>query len=256
LCRSINRCWTYTADPSFIPPDGVEVSITVEAQTGDQSASRGILGLVDFCYGNDGDSRNNVTSCGPSLYQDGTRQQSRRCIGEANGCSNPFSSIMDVNDPTGGELGLASTTFGLSEEETPEGAPTVFGQRRPIQLPCNRHDECFLQWCPAVQSRAGVRQEQQLFCNKRFLEDMKAVCQRAYPESTCPSSRIGLRKCPAWRAEKSACYAWSYSYYKSVNLWSNTFLTDLPYQDAPYKGYLNMCQGCPAVVDKGGLIVP
>ena len=52
LCKSQNRCWTYSASMDFTPPDGVNLSIEVEAQTGNLSATSGRSGIVDFCYEN------------------------------------------------------------------------------------------------------------------------------------------------------------------------------------------------------------
>lgn len=233
-CVNEHVCWTYSATQSFAPPDGVQLSIEAEAQLGGGTASRAISGIVDFCFGDD-------NACdGLSLFQG--HEQNRHCIVHSDGCSSPvFPGRKD--DPTGGTLGLASTRFGQDEANLPQVVPTVFGQRRPIQLPCNRHDECYHQRCPASQTRQGMVDDK-LNCNDRFFNDMNAVCQRAYPESTCPVSRIGLLNCPQWRAEKTACYGWARVYYTGVNTDTHLYI-GLPPYTAPQT--LNYCLGCPTI---------
>jgi hypothetical protein len=190
--------------------------------------------MVDFCVNGDGGCQ------GAALFQG--CDQNRRCIVHSDGCSNPvFPGRKD--DPTQGMLGRISTEFGRHEGNLPEGAPTVFGQRRPIQLPCNRHDECYHQRCPQEQTRAGMVADK-LDCDDRFYGDMQDVCRRAYPETTCPVSRIGLLNCPQWRLEKTACYGWARAYVEGVNFNSNLYIGLPPYQDPQT---LEACIDCPTI---------
>jgi hypothetical protein len=251
LCRPQNRCWTYSATQDFPPPEQVNLSIEVEAKTGDLTATGMRSGIVDFCYRNNASTEPYV-ACDACLFQRPGRElvlenrQSRRCIQNADGCSAPLGPL--ANNPTQGKMGLTSTAFGRDEDpDTPEGAFTVFGQPRPIQLPCNRHDECYHQWCPQVLTRRGVVAEK-YDCNKRFLDDMIAVCKKAYPETVCPSGRIGLLNCPQWRIEKRSCYSWAVTYYGAVNADADRFLFKGPYKIGPYQGgYLTPCEGCPEI---------
>ena len=249
-CLSSSRCWKFSATQEFLPPTGVFLSIEVEAQTGGGTASRQRSGIVDFCVTCTGDGCVEKGACGSSLFQQGCRQ-SRRCIANADGCSNPIQFL--ANNPTLGIFGKTSTAFGQPEDpNSPEGAPTVFGQRRPIQLPCNRHDECFHQRCPQVQSRLGVVADKGL-CNLRFFNDMKAVCGRAYPELVCPAGRIGLLNCPQWRREKTRCYAWARWYFIAVQDFTAFYLLLPAYDSWPYSNdqtpspRLTPCENCPVI---------
>ena len=241
-CASQNRCWTYSATKNFPSPNGVRLSIEVEAETGNLTASSTLSGIIDFCYLNQGDEDNTSPACAACLYQP-ERRQSRRCIVRSDGCSNPvFEDRKD--DPTRGELGLTSTEFGKRDD-----AVTVFGQQRAIQLPCNRHDECYHQWCPLPprkQTRVGVVDEKSA-CNVRFYEDMVDVCREAYPETTCPVDRIGIFNCPQWRFEKQSCYNWALIYFDAVNVDTLRYLSLSPYKNEPYKKRLTACEGCPAI---------
>ncbi len=248
-CLSTIRCWTYNAMQEFPSPTGVFLSIEVEAQTGDLTASRQRSGIVDFCVECRGDACVSGGACGASLFQQGCRQ-SRRCIVNADGCSNPVTPRRK-DDPTRGTLGRTSTAFGQPEDPTsPEGALTVFGQRRPIQLPCNRHDECYHQRCPQEQTRGGVVADKKA-CNVRFLNDMRAVCKRAYPEAFCPVDRIGLLNCPQWRLEKTRCYAWARRYFAAVQADTLRYFFlgayQFPYRSEGGDPKLTPCEGCPPI---------
>lgn len=242
------RCWKYTATRLFPPPDGVLLSINVEAETGGGTASRQISGIVDFCFDCRGSSCG-TSACGASLFQG--CQQSRRCIINSDGCSGPFGEKMN-NDPTRGRWGRTSTAFGQDEiADTPEGAFTVFGQPRPIQLPCSRHDECYLQRCPQERTRPGVVTDKKA-CDLRFFDEMKAVCQLAYPETICPADRIGILNCSAWRLEKSQCYAWARRYYNAVDANTQRYFLLGTYNSWPYANEGDaprhvQCEGCPGV---------
>jgi len=246
LCKLPLRCWTFSSTQIFLPPDGVNLTIEVEATAGDQTAVQQLSGIVDFCYefnktwgvGGTG------LGCEASLFQDGCRQ-SRRCIqNSSDGCSGPIPENFKQN-PTNGKLGLISTEFGrIEEKDTPEGAYTVFGQRRQIQLPCNRHDECYHQWCPQEQTPSGSV-DKKSECNLRFYNDMKSVCRRAYPETVCPSDRIGILNCPQWRAEKSLCYSSALIYYGGVSADTRNFSDVDHYKNLwPYGGLWTPCEGC------------
>ncbi len=238
-CLSRQHCWKYIATQEFPPPTGVFLSIEVEAQTGEGTASRQLSGIVDFCSIKSEDGGKGCD--GASLFQG--CEQNRRCITNANGCSGPLPAGVK-NNPTQGTLGLTSTAFGQPEDpDSPEGAPTVFGQRRPIQLPCNRHDECYHKRCPQEHTRRGGVTDK-LDCNQRFFDDMNAVCRRAYPESTCPVARVGPLKCPKWRVEKNACYGWARVYFDAVNFDSLRFIGLPPHEDPQT---LSWCIGCPTI---------
>ena len=45
---------------------------------------------------------------------------------------------------------------------------------------------------------------------------MDAVCQQAYPESTCPFTGIASLSCSTWYDEKINCGAWSQTYYDGL----------------------------------------
>ncbi len=247
-CTWSNRCWIFNAEKDVTPP-GKHVSLAIIAKTGDLITRRERSGIVDFCIPNPGNagtvSSPDAEVCKSCLYQRPgyNYKQSRRCIVNADGCSAPLGPIKD--NPTGGTLGLRSTAFGIDEDpNTPEGQFTVFGQPRPITLPCNRHDECYHQWCPREPSLTEAYLEKQA-CNDRFYQDMKSVCQKAYPETTCPASRIGLLNCPQWRAEKSSCYAWSRIYADAVIADTQRYLLPGTYENTwPYEGYMTPCEGC------------
>ena len=243
LCQSGTRCWTYSATDYIDEP--MQLSIDVEVQTGDLTASRGRSGLVDFCYQNNG-GNNSAEACAASLFQEEQEYlQSRRCIQNSDGCSAPLGPLR--NNPTLGFRGLSSTAFGMDEDAgSPEAAFTVFGQPRLIQLPCNRHDECYHQWGPSEPTRVGVVAEKTR-CNLRFLQDMQAVCRQAYPELVCPAARIGLLNCPAWRREKTRCYAWARIYFDAVQLDTSRYFFLGPYDDWPYGGFLTPCEDCPEI---------
>ncbi len=250
LCLSRTRCWRYSATKEFAPPAGVNVSIAVSAQTGDLTTTGTRSGIVDFCYENNGGNITDETKAASRFQDEGTLlrgepRQSRRCIQNADGCSAPLGAIKE--DPTQGKVGRAPTAFGVAEDaNTPEGAFTVYGQRRPIQLPCNRHDECYHQWCPREATPVGVVGEKYR-CDFRFYDDMKEVCRRAYPEPDCPQDRIGVSKCVQWWIEKKVCNAWALIYYDAVFYDTPRYLLKGPYANWPYGGYLTPCENCPPV---------
>lgn len=245
-CKLPNRCWKYNATMEFSQP-GVNLVIDVEGKIGNETSSKRIAGIVDFCYRNNGtDLQRTEEACAVSLFQEPGHElvlenrQSRICIFGSDGCSNPvFPERKD--DPTGGRFGLISTTFGESDTET-----TVFGQKRQSKLPCNRHDECYHTRGPAVTTKAGVV-EDKFECNERFLRDMRDVCRRAYPETVCPSNRIGLKNCPRWRLEKRSCYNWAFIYTDAVNADTGRYLLDRAYESNIYNGHLNASEGCPSI---------
>ena len=247
LCGSQNRCWTYSASMDFAAPEA-NLSIEVKATTGSLTTTRTRSGIVDFCYeNNSSDSSGNPNACAACLFQrPGYYPQSRRCIQNADGCSNPVLPGRK-DDPTRGTQGRTSTAFGQPEDaNTPEGAFTVFGQPRPNQLPCNRHDECYHQWCPQVPTIPDEVVEKTA-CDVRFYQDMNAVCRKAYPEVVCPAGRIGLLNCPKWRLEKSACYSWALIYADAVGIDTIRYNFPGPYDGWPYAGFFTPCEGCPAV---------
>lgn len=250
-CLSPTRCWRYSATQEFPSPTGLLLSIDVEASTGQQTASEQVSGIVDFCVRCTGNTCGD-SACAASLFQRPGCVQSRRCIVNSDGCSAPLPDPYR-NNPTQGTLGLIPTAFGENEDDTtPKGALTVFGQPRPIQLPCNRHDECYHQLCPQEQTIGGAFREKAA-CNMRFFNDLKAVCQRAYPESTCPAGRIGLLNCVRWRFEKTACYSWARNYYFGVIADTDRYAFHATYYSWPYSNddsdypRFVTCQGCPPV---------
>lgn len=248
FCDHDYRCWRYIATMDVEKPNAIQLSIKVEARTGDLTASKEKSGIVDFCYKNNGGAIND-DACAASLYQQGGRQQSRRCIENSDGCSAPLGALKD--NPVNGILGLTSTAFGINEEpvdaDKAKDTFTVFGQKRPSQLPCNRHDECYHQWSPQSRHTISGVVAEKTQCNARFYEDMRAVCQKAYPEVYCPADRIGLLNCPFWHNEKSRCYAWARIYWDSVDADTARYLFPGPYAKWPYGGYLTPSEGCPVI---------
>lgn len=249
LCRLNNRCWTYTASREFPAPDAASVSIEVTASAGSNTTTRQVSGIVDFCYQNNSlGGADYPEACAASAFQIAGVQgtQSRRCIQNADGCSAPLGPLK--NDPTIGLYGRISTAFGVNEDAgSEEGAYTVFGQPRQIQLPCNRHDECYHQACPVGGATRGAGVQEKKMCNDRFFSDMKAVCKAAYPEVVCPISRIGVLQCPLWRAEKNRCYAWAFTYYQAVGADALRYNFLSPYSNWPYNNFFTPCEDCPTV---------
>lgn len=247
LCQSTKRCWSYTASMDFDTPEDA-LSINVEAKTGNLLTRRSRQGVVDFCYVNNGSSSAEAPeACTACIKQrPGHALQSRRCIQNADGCSNPVTPGRK-DDPVAGRFGRISTRFGQAEDaNTPEGAFTVFGQPRQNQLPCNRHDECYHQWCPIELTRQGVVYEKTV-CDVRFYKDMVAVCDKAYPERLCPADRIGLGNCARWRWEKSSCYIWAGIYFDAVAVDTQRYWTLNAYDSWPYNGRFTMCKDCTRV---------
>jgi hypothetical protein len=243
LCRNPARCWNFSASRDFSPP-GTFLTIEADAEIeGQHTISRPRSGFVDFCINSD------MGCPDPSLCQPEpvghAPRQNRWCVTKADGCSNPIFPLDPdrAHDPTQGTLGLSSTAFGQDEEGLPEGAPTVFGQRRPIQLPCNRHDTCSSYTCPQFRSRVGYVQHR-LGCDFAFYQDMNAVCKRAYPETLCPADRIGVATCPLWVAEKTNCYQWAFLYWIAVSGFSETFLSQEIFPEIK----LERCIDCPIVL--------
>ena len=109
------------------------------------------------------------------------------------GCSLPWYAAMIAapsgmkDDPTAGGLGHGSTAFGH-----PDG--TLQPGQGPTPLPCNNHDICY-QTCSSVKAT----------CDTGMLNDMLAVCQRVYPETSCPLTGLGMLACGQWYTEKSNC---------------------------------------------------
>lgn len=232
-CQFSQRCWNFSAKMEFPPPTGVFLSIEVEAQIGGVTVSRLVSGIVDFCIVHGGCD-------GASLFQG--CKQNRGCILPPDGCSAPLPQALQ-NNPTRGKWGLASTAFGMNEdfEGEEDDVYTVFGQPRAIKLPCNLHDTCY-PTCPKEQTRSGFIAGH-LACDLKFYIDMKGVCRRAYPESTCPVARIGIAACPAWRLEKSACNAWARVYFEAVKDFTKAHESRLLFPNIELKN----CIDCPTV---------
>jgi hypothetical protein len=116
------------------------------------------------------------------------------------GCSLPWYATMVAapsgmkDDPTAGVLGHGSTAFGKPEGVLPNGTG-------PTPLPCNNHDICY-QTCGSVKAN----------CDTGMLNDMLAVCQRAYPETTCPLTGFGIFACGQWYEERNNCLLSSGNY--------------------------------------------
>ena len=246
LCTTEAVCWRFDAE-SMLPADTpLNLRLTVEAETGVESDTEMQNGVVDTCYQNNGDN-NSAEACAASLVQRPGCTQSRRCIETSNGCPTAFGDTR--NDPVDGQFARTSTAFGVIENPgSANGAFTVFGQVRPVILPCNRHDECYHQWCPTDgPTRAGVVAEKQA-CNLRFQEDLLAVCRIAYPEFTCPEARIGAANCEAWSEEKNLCFTNARLYYDYVVEDADRYLVaGSHYDEYPYGGFLTPVAGCPAV---------
>jgi hypothetical protein len=248
-CLHPTRCWSFTATQEFISPfasaggNRPNLTIAIDAHLDGRTSSRQLEGIVDYCIDTDDFCDD------PSLCQPAGHRQNRRCIREADGCSNPLHPFNPnkSEDPTGGQLGQGSTAFGLDEAALPPDDPrralTVFGQRRPVQLPCNRHDTCASWVCPHGTSRLDYVQHR-LICDAAFYEDMKAVCRRAYP-GRCPF--IG---CLEWTLEKLKCYRKAWLYYQAVKTFSQQFAPvpegGLGLFDPPPQ---TRCLGCPTVTE-------
>ena len=103
---------------------------------------------------------------------------------EVDGCSVPailaiLTPGLSVQDPTGGILGLASTSFGQNQ-----GA-TIPSSGAALSLPCNQHDICY-QTCGSVQAS----------CDTGMFNAMTSVCSTAYPGNSCPYSGLeAIAKC-------------------------------------------------------------
>jgi hypothetical protein len=110
------------------------------------------------------------------------------------GCSSPLG-----DDPTLGALGHGSTSFGQNEGTLPPGQGS-------LNLPCNHHDLCY-QRCKS--EKAG--------CDSTFQSEMASVCNRAYPETTCPLTGFGIFACQTWYDEKSRCLIYTGVYYEAVS---------------------------------------
>lgn len=246
LCTTEEVCWRFDAE-SMLPADTpLRLRLTVAAETGSESATEVRSGVVDYCYPNNGDN-NDSGACEAALVQRAGCTQSRRCIENSDGCPVAFGAAR--NDPTAGLLGLTSTAFGVEEDPaTATGEFTVFGQERPVGLPCNRHDECYHQWCPtAGPTRAGVVAEKQA-CNLSFQQNLLAVCRSAYPEFSCPEARIGADNCDAWSEEKNLCLTYARLYYDHVVEDADRYLVaGTHYDEYPYGGFLTPVAGCPAI---------
>jgi hypothetical protein len=246
LCSWADRCWRFDGQVPITSTEGFLLNVEVEAQTGSFTGSHVEEGVVDLCYPNNGEN-NASGACDAAVTQRNGCTQSRRCIENSNGCPTEFGATR--NDPVDGEFGRASTTFGRDEAAgTADGAFTVFGQARPVQLPCNRHDECYHQWCPTEGADyAGIVAEKQA-CNLRFASDMEAVCEAAYPEFDCPEGRIGAANCDAWSEEKNECFAWARTYFEFVSADADRYLVaGSHYDEWPYGGFLTPNEGCPAI---------
>jgi len=103
------------------------------------------------------------------------------------GCSVPgilalITPGLSVQDPTGGILGLGSTSFG--QDQGGDSAP-IPNAGAALPLPCNQHDICY-QTCKS----------DEFACNTAMFNDMNAVCTKAYPTSSCPYSGLeAIAKC-------------------------------------------------------------
>ena len=246
LCWWEDNCWRFDADLPVAATEGFQLDIEAETETGSLTGSLLHTGLVDFCYQNNGDN-NASGACGAALFQRAGCTQSRRCIENSDGCPAEFGATR--NNPTEGTLGRTPTVFGRDESPgSADGAFTAYGQPRPVQLPCNRHDECYHQWCPTEgPTYAGVVAEKQA-CNLRFRDDLEAVCQAAYPEFRCPEGRIGAANCSSWSEEKNLCLTWARSYYEFVAEDADRYLVaGSHYDEWPYGGFLTPVAGCPAI---------
>jgi hypothetical protein len=110
------------------------------------------------------------------------------------GCSSPFG-----DDPAHGALGHGSTSFGQNEGTLPPGGGS-------LNLPCNHHDLCY-QRCKS--DKAG--------CDSTFESEMVSVCDRAYPEISCPLTGFGILACGDWYDEKNRCLQYAGIYYLGVS---------------------------------------
>lgn len=135
------------------------------------------------------------------LQPPGTSKIQNNRAQEIDGCSAPTGETRR-NDPMGDATeNRAPTAFGSGTE--PPSEYLVFGQRSADALPCNKHDICY-------QTVGSSRST----CDDVFLEDMRAVCNKAYPLQT--SSYLLLH--PKYKAEQSKCYNKATLYYDAVRV--------------------------------------
>ncbi len=94
-------------------------------------------------------------------------------------------------DPFGGDYGIRSTAFGVSQGTVPRNLINTISS-----LPCNQHDLCY-QTCGSARNA----------CDSNFRNNMVAVCNAAYP-SICPYTQQypdWVVRCISFATEKEAC---------------------------------------------------
>lgn len=125
--------------------------------------------------------------------------QSNRCH-EIDGCSvyveqlggPPFPALDLRNNPMPWAIkNQAPTDFGSGTY--PPSEFFIHGQSPRRRLPCNKHDVCY----QTVGTEKSV-------CDRRMLDDMRAVCRRAYPTA------LGG---PIYLEERKQCFELAYTYY-------------------------------------------
>jgi hypothetical protein len=161
-----------------------------------------------------------------------------------------YGTCFDPDNPTQGYCKItpvvagASTQFGQCDDDSGNildfpfhkdqgvcGGPgdrLVHGLQPLHNFPCNHHDICYQTCIPRqpgeTDDELEVRQKAAWKkCNDDELTAMNAVCRTAYPEAFCPFTGLEIFKCPLWRAEKTACFAWALVYYGGDSVAFSTF---------------------------------
>lgn len=138
--------------------------------------------------------------------QDRERRQNEDRPHEIDGCSGGV-----AQDPTnyGGvyipyirgeqRYNQASTEFGRPQADV---AHAELGSVLP--LPCNKHDICY-QTCGSDQAE----------CDAQMLDDMRSVCETAYPEA-CPAEAMENDDCDDYADERQLCFTSATRMYKGL----------------------------------------
>jgi hypothetical protein len=199
LCSLLGVCnWNFEASLALSKADNPHVIEAVGTDRFGQTDADSVTGNIDECIDpvdRDGDGLADALADGNAIL--GTAESQSNLCHSIDGCSAPPELVPgSVQDPAKGTLGR-DTRFGRDTR----GVEVVpHGQAPKDDLPCNHHDVCYQTCCA-----------EKLACDNAMFRDMQAVCQKAYPEATCPYLP-NLAKCNTWRRERDNCYAWARRY--------------------------------------------
>ena len=204
------RCFKFSVTLSLARGNHTLQAVGRDVLNGQGSAS--VKGVSDYAYHpSDTQWENENKTVNPvdwtsfpnmaSIKQPGGSITQNVRAQEIDGCSAPTGEDHRNNPMEGATENRDGTAFGSGSQ--PPDEYLIFGQSSSDALPCNKHDVCY-------QTVGSLRAT----CDGNFLDDMRAVCKKAYPTETTAY----LLAHPKYKNEQSKCFNKAQLYYSAVTV--------------------------------------